>query len=213
QGKKIAQRAGSSCCARAQGAPAAWLDLAAPFIHYLRREVPAVGVVELVPYDASWVMAYDADCAVVCEALGAELGCIDHIGSTSIPGMCAKPIIDIAAVVPDFSLLSEAVNGRLARIGYEYVPHSEFLQRRFYRRGPWGAGSHHLHIYELGSEGWKQVIVFRDYLRAHPEAAGEYARLKLQLAQQCETRAAYTSAKGPFVETILQRAATWRRPG
>jgi GrpB-like predicted nucleotidyltransferase (UPF0157 family) len=161
--------------------------------------------VKLVPYNPEWKNMFEVDKQLIHHAFQGKVVQIEHIGSTSVPEMWAKPIIDIAAAVVSFSILDKETIERLAAIGYEYVPKEEFPNRRFFRRGEWGAGTHHLHIYEHGSEEWENIIMFRDYLRKHKDAAEEYIKLKKQLARQHD-RQMYTVLKGPFIQAILNNA-------
>lgn len=157
-------------------------------------------------YDPLWVSQFEADRTPICSALGGWAKRIEHVGSTSIPGMKAKPIIDIAVAVEAFSALDDKSISKLKEIGYEYVPKIEFPNRRFFRRGQWGAGTHHLHIYELNSNDWNNIILFRDYLRKHPDAAREYMNLKQILAIETSDRQTYTDLKGPSIRFVLEKA-------
>ncbi|SFD83179.1 GrpB protein [Paenibacillus catalpae] len=106
---------------------------------------------------------------------------IEHIGSTSVQGLSAKPIIDIALGVEELAQ-ADAFIEPLMRLGYEYVPKADFPNRRFFRKGEWRNGTHHLHVYEAGSEEWQNQLLFRDYLKAHPHTLSEYDKLKRELA-------------------------------
>ncbi len=133
---------------------------------------------------------------------------VEHVGSTAVPNLAAKPIIDIMVGI---RTLAEAplVVEPLANIGYEYVPEYEVTmpERRYFHKGPEMARTHHLHMVEPTSEFWKRQLAFRDYLRAHPDAAEEYARLKRGLAVQYQwDRNAYTDAKTEFVQAVLSKA-------
>lgn len=95
----------------------------------------------------------------------------------------------------------------LKSIGYEFVPHKEFPERRFFRKGQWRAGTHHLHIYRFGSEQWKNQLSFRDYLRSHPDVRKQYQELKLSLAQKHPGDiVGYTKAKAPFILNVMKKA-------
>ena len=156
-------------------------------------------------YDPLWVSKFEADRTLISSALGGRAKRIEHVGSTSIPGMQAKPIIDIAVAVEAFLALDNNIS-KLEEIGYEYVPKIEFPHRRFFRRGQWGAGTHHLHIYELNSKDWNNIILFRDYLREHPDTAREYMNLKQRLASETSDRQTYTDLKGPFIQLVIEKA-------
>lgn len=157
-------------------------------------------------YDHLWSSQFEMEREVIAAALGHEAKRIEHVGSTSIPGMMAKPIIDIAVGIDSFADFNADFISKLEEIGYEYVPKLEFPNRRFFRRGQWGAGTHHLHVYELTSDDWKKIICFRDYLRNHPEVAMEYMNLKQLLVEGGIGREAYTNRKGPFIQSVVKRA-------
>jgi GrpB-like predicted nucleotidyltransferase (UPF0157 family) len=162
--------------------------------------------IELKPYDSRWPEQYEREKEMIKRALGAAASDIEHVGSTSIPGMSAKPIIDIAAEVFSFDGIDEACWLRFADIGYVYVPHEWFKARRFFRKGAAGAGSHHLHVFEKGSGEYEKMVLFRDFLRNSPAAAKEYLELKATLAATSADKTIYTDMKGPFVLSILEKA-------
>jgi GrpB-like predicted nucleotidyltransferase (UPF0157 family) len=162
--------------------------------------------IELKPYDSGWPEQYEREKEVTKRALGAAASEIEHVGSTSIPEMSAKPVIDIAAKVSSFDCIDEECVQRFADIGYVYVPHEWFKARRFFRKGPVGAGSHHLHVFEKGSGEYEKMVLFRDFLRRSPSAAKEYLELKATLAATSADKTNYTDMKGPFVRSILERA-------
>jgi GrpB-like predicted nucleotidyltransferase (UPF0157 family) len=161
-------------------------------------------MIELCQYDPNWPIEYAAEAERISAALESKLKQIKHIGSTSIPGICAKPIIDIGATVADLGAVDETVIRRLAKIGYQTVWHDAFPNRRFFRRGEWGAGTHHLHIYASGSPDFENLVLFRDHLRSHPESAAAYERLKRELAATAPHRQSYTDLKGSFIESVLR---------
>jgi GrpB-like predicted nucleotidyltransferase (UPF0157 family) len=133
---------------------------------------------------------------------------VEHIGSTSVPGLAAKPIIDVMVAIRSLADAPACV-APLAAIGYEYVPEHEAVmpERRYFRRGRGGAGTHHLHMVERSSAFWEEHLLFRDYLRAHSEAAAEYERLKRELAAaHGSDRGAYTAAKTDFIKSSVERA-------
>ncbi|XEC97502.1 GrpB family protein [Paenibacillus tarimensis] len=129
---------------------------------------------------------------------------IEHIGSTSIIGLPSKPIIDIAVGIVDLSETDSLIEP-LESIGYEYVPKADFPKRRFFRKGAWRKGTHHLHVYEISSDEWNNNLLFRDYLRNHPEKMLEYAKLKKHHASlYAADRATYTQMKAPFIRRIIE---------
>jgi len=166
-------------------------------------------------YDRRWPAMFEAERARIVEAIGGWLVDIQHVGSTSVPGLAAKPIIDI---MPGIRSLADAprIIDPLARIGYEYVPEYEdqLPERRYFRKPPgperqWRR-DFHMHIVETTSDFWRRHLAFRDYLRSHPEACAEYAALKRKLAAQFSAdRDGYTDAKTGFI-TRIERLAMGR---
>lgn len=162
--------------------------------------------VKIEAYNEQWPMIYQEEKSKVERIMADKTIAIEHIGSTAIPGLGAKAVIDFMVGVRDL-LEVEPFIDPLARIGYEHVYHEAFPNRRFFRRGPWRAGTHHLHVYVYGSDEWNNQLAFRDYLIEHPEKLKEYDKLKKELSLKYpHDRAAYTSAKHPFINEIIQRA-------
>jgi GrpB-like predicted nucleotidyltransferase (UPF0157 family)/L-amino acid N-acyltransferase YncA len=164
--------------------------------------------VHIVPYDAAWPDAFDREREVLAAALAPWLaGPIEHVGSTAVPGLVAKPVIDIAAAVRDLETSRPAIV-ELARLGYCYAPYRVDVMHWFCKPSA-SFRTHHLHLVPFRSQLWFDRLVFRDFLRAHAETATEYAALKQQLAAIHEfDREAYTDAKSPFVERVLATAKT-----
>ena len=164
--------------------------------------------VVIVAYDPDWPAMYEEEKRFLSNLLGDAIVAMEHIGSTAIPGLGAKAIIDVMAAVRRLAD-AEACIPALVTIGYEYAPEFEIAipERRFFRKGPPGERTHHLHIVELTSEFWDRHILFRDYLRAHPDDAEEYLRLKKGLAARfAADRASYTEAKTDFILGVVDRA-------
>jgi GrpB-like predicted nucleotidyltransferase (UPF0157 family) len=162
--------------------------------------------VTIVDYDPLWPTLYEEEKERILSAVGDKVVLIEHIGSTAVVGLGAKPIIDIMAAV---SRLADAKRwiGPLESIGYEYVPKTDLPERLFFRRGVRGAGTHHLHVVEQGSKFWKSHLLFRDFLRAHPTEARRYYQLKKELAARFGSdRGAYTDAKTLFIESVTDKA-------
>jgi GrpB-like predicted nucleotidyltransferase (UPF0157 family) len=158
--------------------------------------------VEIVPYDPSWPGLFDEERTTLLQALGAWLaGPIEHIGSTAIPGLAAKPVIDIMAGVGSLEASRPALPV-LAALGYCYSPYRTDIEHWFCKPS-FAFRTHHLHLMSFGGPDWIGTIAFRDYLRAHPPIAAEYGSLKKDLASKFRLdREAYTQAKGPFVTRI-----------
>lgn len=163
-------------------------------------------VVRVVPHDPAWARLFAEETARLRAALGDAVIAIEHVGSTSVPGLAAKPILDLAASVPS---LADAIAllPALRRVGYEHKADPETPERMYFVKGPPERRTHHLSLAEPGSHFWRQHLRFRDLLRADPQLAAEYERLKLDLAD-CHRgdRPAYTAGKQAFVESALRRA-------
>ena len=160
--------------------------------------------IHLVEYNSNWPALYEQERAFIAAALGEITAEIHHIGSTAVPGLSAKPIIDIMVAVTQLAP-PEDYSRKLEPLGYEYHD-SEEVGRIFFRKGM--PRTHHVHIVEHGSWTLRRHLLFRDYLRAHPQAMQQYAQLKQELAIRFESnREAYTQAKTEFVESIVALAA------
>jgi len=158
--------------------------------------------VEIVAYDASWPGQFEEEEKLLRRTLAAWLvGPVEHIGSTAIPGLVAKPVIDIMAAVESLDA-SRPSFAALARLGYCYAPYRADSEHWFCKPSP-AFRTHHLHLVPIESPRWREPIAFRDYLRSHARVAAEYGELKRRLAQAHRfDREAYTEAKGPFIARI-----------
>ena len=162
------------------------------------------GVVRLVPYAAEWVQLFEVEKTALQLVLGAYVLDIQHVGSTAIPGMLAKPIIDIAIAVTDFEQARVCIP-LMEGLGYEYRGEQGIPRRHMFAKG--NPRTFHVHMLESESLEWQNRLLFRDYLCQHPDAAREYAQLKLQLATQYpQDRVAYTDGKASFIQQLLQLA-------
>jgi GrpB-like predicted nucleotidyltransferase (UPF0157 family) len=164
------------------------------------------GPVRILDYDPMWADMYEAEHARIVEAIGVWLIDIQHVGSTSVPGLAAKPVVDIMAGVRN---LNDNVHfvAPLQALGYEYVPpeQDEIPDRRYFRRGE--PRLFHVHVTEIDGEFWNRHLAFRDYLRAHHEKAAEYASLKRKLAAEFQSdRLGYVNAKSAFIEGVVAQA-------
>jgi GrpB-like predicted nucleotidyltransferase (UPF0157 family) len=162
--------------------------------------------IHLEPYNAAWPRLFEEEAATLEAVLAPWLaGPIEHIGSTAVPGLVAKPIIDIMAGVRD---LPSSVGARSAveTLAYVYFPYRAEVMHWFCKPSPTHR-THHLHLVPFNSQLWSDRLEFRDYLRSSPSAAREYTALKMSLAARNRfDREAYTTGKGDFVRSILQRA-------
>ena len=171
---------------------------------------PEGGAVAIVDYDPRWTRQFEEEKARILAATVPSVVAVEHIGSTAVPGLAAKPIIDILAGIRHLED-ARACIAPLATIGYEYVPEyeTELPERRYFRKGPREARTHHVHLVEVEGAFWRRHLAFRDYLRAHPEEAKRYAALKRALAAKFgEDREAYTDGKTAYVRGIEAKAAS-----
>lgn len=166
----------------------------------------------IVDYDPRWPRFYDEEKANLVRVIGPMMVKIEHIGSTAVPGLAAKPIIDIMAGMQHLSDATWCIQP-LRTLGYEYVPDDEkcVSDRRYFRKGnvpgTERGSTHHLHIVEAGSDAWDRHVLFRDYLRGHPEEARRYADLKKTLTARFNPdRESYTNAKTDYIQEIIARA-------
>ena len=162
----------------------------------------------IVGYDERWPRMFEEERQRILAATGSALVAVEHIGSTSVPGLAAtKKIIDIMAAVERLDDAPQCV-APLAELGYQYIPEfeAEFPERRYFHRGAVEVHTHHLHMVERTSEFWRRHLLFRDYLRSHPDAASEYAMLKRRLASRHVETDDYTLAKTDFITGIEQTA-------
>ena len=166
--------------------------------------------IELVPSDPRWPRLFEAERTELAAVLEPFLvGPIEHVGSTAVPGLLAKPVIDVMAGVPTLTL-SRAAIAAVVPLGYHYYPYRSDLMHWFCKPSH-EHRTHHLHLVPFGSRLWLDRLRFRDLLRSRPEAAREYAALKQELAaRHRDDREAYTDAKGPFIERMLE--STKRKP-
>ncbi len=162
------------------------------------------GVVRLVPHQEAWAGLFKKEKARIKAAVGQHILDIQHVGSTAIPGIPAKPIIDIGVAVRNFEEAAVCIEP-IVELGYVYRGENGIPRRHYFRLG--SPRTHHLHINEINGPDWQNQILFRDYLRRHPEVAAEYGRLKTNLAaKNPNDREAYLAAKGPFIENVLKLA-------
>ncbi len=164
--------------------------------------------IEVVPYSDDWPVKYEEESGSVRNILGEELIEIHHIGSTAIPGMSAKPIIDILPVVKDIKKV-DSFNSRFIDSGYEPRGELGLPGRRYFAKGG-DNRTHHLHIYQVGNPEIERHLAFRDYMITHPEEAEAYAELKESLAKQFpHDTPSYCDGKDEFVKERERRALEW----
>jgi GrpB-like predicted nucleotidyltransferase (UPF0157 family) len=159
--------------------------------------------VEVVPYSKNWPALFAEEAARLQLALKPWLvAAIEHVGSTAVPGLIAKPIIDIMAPVQDLESSGLAIEAAQS-VGYCYYPYKTDQMHWFCKPTP-SVRTHHLHLVPWGSQLWQERLAFRDALRMSSALSQKYGNLKLSLAAQYPLdREAYTEAKSPFVASVL----------
>src|SRR5436190_22530845 len=165
---------------------------------------------QICSYDPGWALEFEAERDRIARALGALARRIDHNGSTSVPGLEAKPIIDIQVSVERLHPIRPFV-AALAALGYVHLPHPDDAVCPFFHRpGEW-PHTHHIHIVQSGGAEERRTLAFRDFLREHSDVAHEYGSLKRHLAAGCDetessSRESYANAKTAFIERVVQTA-------
>jgi len=164
-------------------------------------------MVRIVSHDPGWATAFEVEAGRLARALGEAAVRIHHIGSTAVPRMRDKPVIDILVEVSSLQSLDEKA-GRLEALGYDAKGEFGIPGRRYFRLDDAaGTRTHQVHAYEAGVPDVRRHVAFRDYLRAHPEVAEEYGALKERLvAAHPGDAAAYVAGKDGFVTDHERRA-------
>jgi len=161
---------------------------------------------EILPYDPSWALEFQAEREAIARALGKIALRIEHSGSTAVPGLAAKPVIDIQVSVEHLQTI-HAYADPLATVGYVHAPHADDSFCPFFHRPQQWPHTHHVHVVELGGKEERRTLAFRDFLREHDDLAQKYATLKKQLAAVTDaTDPSYANAKSEFVNSVVQIA-------
>lgn len=164
----------------------------------------ASGEVRLAEYDDRWPALFERERSRILAWCGRLPLTLEHVGGTSIPGMCAKPVIDIAVGIPRASAIHDCIVA-LVRAGYEHRGERGVPGRHYFRRGE--PRAYHLHVVEEDGSLWRDYLAFRDCLRADADAARAFAHVKRALAAQFpHDREAYLAAKSPQVRDVLRLA-------
>lgn len=164
------------------------------------------GIVKLEPHTKIWRQLFAEEARRIRAAVGEYITAIEHVGSTAINGMAAKPIIDMTASLENLADGEKCV-APLENIGYEYRGEYGVVGRFYFVKGE--PRTHHLHIVHADSEFRRSHLLFRDYLRENAFAAKEYEKLKIDLAAKYpRNRNAYLEGKAEFIENILSKAAS-----
>jgi GrpB-like predicted nucleotidyltransferase (UPF0157 family) len=157
--------------------------------------------IEVVDYDPAWPDRFAAIRDRIAPALG-PIAVIEHVGSTAVPGLAAKPVIDIDVVVPDSAAIPAAIKA-LEGLGYEHLGELGVRDREAFRRPP-GTERHNLYVCPAGGEGLRNHLALRDHLRSHPEAVEAYGALKRRLATEAPDIDAYVIAKTDLIVSFLR---------
>lgn len=166
--------------------------------------------VEVVTFTEDWKKKFEQEVLLLKGVLGLELLIVHHIGSTSVNGLSAKPIIDIMPIVRDIRKIDDHNNEMIA-LGYNPKGENGLPGRRYFQKGG-DNRTHHIHIYEMNNPQIERHLAFRDYLRVHPDAARNYGNLKEALAAQFPYDIdAYIRGKEKLVKEIEQHALRWRK--
>nr|WP_281352918.1 GrpB family protein [Mesorhizobium camelthorni] len=166
------------------------------------------GVISVSDYDPAWPAMFKQERARLQSVLGTLILAIEHMGSTAVPGLAAKPIIDLLVGVRTLTEARSHCIKQLRALGYTYIPQYEswLPDELFFRKGVSGPWTHHVHVMELSNPRWEAFLSFRDYLRAHPDAASAYGDLKKSLAIAFKDDiAGYRNAKHDFVVATLRK--------
>ena len=159
--------------------------------------------VELSDHDPSWAEVFESERGRLAPVFDGSVVGIEHIGSTSVAELCAKPIVDILVGLRQLELSDEQV-AAMKELGYEYLGEYGLPGRLFFRKG--SPRTHNVHVVQHGGEHWERQLLFRDALRTDPEERRSYDAFKRRLASEGHTREVYTELKTPFIRAIEARA-------
>ncbi len=168
----------------------------------------------IVDYNPQWPVMYEEARARLLNVIGSYTEQIEHIGSTSVPGLGAKPVIDILIGVRALEDADAHCIEPVVGLGYEYIQRYEVEMpfRRYFRQdNAEGIRTHHIHLVEITHSFWARHIVFRDYLRTFPDTAAAYEKLKRELAPQFTDGNEYANAKTDFIEATITKAFVWKK--
>ncbi len=157
--------------------------------------------VELVEHDPGWAKLFEQERDRLAGVFDDKALGIEHIGSTSVPEICAKPVVDVLVGVPELELSKEQVESMEA-LGYEFLGEYGLAGRLFFRKEP---HTHHVHVVEHGGRHWERQLTFRDALRTDAEERRRYDEFKRRLASEGHSREVYTELKTPFIREVEAR--------
>ena len=158
--------------------------------------------VELQEHDSAWAERFEEERIRLAGVFDGQVVGIEHIGSTAVPGLCAKPIVDVLVGLRTLELSDEQI-AAMETLGYEYLGEFGRPGRLFFRKAP---RTHHVHVVQHGGQHWERQLVFRDALRTDAEERQRYDAFKRRLAAEGHPRDVYTELKTPFIREIEERA-------
>ena len=171
---------------------------------YISRAEELNHIIEVVDYDPTWPQQFQSEAELIKPLFGDNLAALYHIGSTAVPGLSAKPTIDMLLEVKNITL-TDTANDAMKNVGYEAWGEYGMPGRRFFIKGK-DKRTHHIHAFQTGNAEIKRHLDYRDYLIANPNAAKEYAALKIRLAENFRNnRRAYVEGKQDFIHEITPR--------
>lgn len=166
--------------------------------------------VEVLPHDPAWENAFALEAGQIAAVWEGEVVAVHHVGSTAISGIYAKPIIDLLVEVRDIQRI-DTLAQKIVALGYHPMGEFGIPGRRFFYKGGNEHRTHHLHVFEQDNPEIERHLLFRDYMRAHPEEAQAYSRLKISLAGVYPFDIdGYCMGKDSFIREIDRRAAAWQ---
>ena len=163
--------------------------------------------IRLSEYNQNWVHMFEDEARFLKEIFGDEIIRFEHFGSTSVPGMKAKPVIDMMCLVKNLRKI-DSFNERMRLLEYDVAGEWGIQDRRLFRKGGENR-THHIHVYQYDNPQIERHLIFRDYLRTHLDEVKHYRNFKEELAERYDETVFYSKAKKPFVEKMEQRALNW----
>lgn len=163
--------------------------------------------VRLTEFSEKWAEMFLSEAQFLKSIFGDEIIKFEHFGSTSVPGMKAKPVIDMMCIVKDIEKV-DTFNEIMANLGYDIAGEWGISGRRLFRKGG-DNRTHHIHFYQFDNPQIERHLIFRDYLRSHPEEVARYSKFKEELAYRFENTSEYSPAKKTFVKEMEEQALLW----
>jgi GrpB-like predicted nucleotidyltransferase (UPF0157 family) len=163
--------------------------------------------VRLTEFSENWALMFEQETEIMAKIFGDAIIKFHHFGSTSVYGLMAKPVIDMMCIVKDINKI-DLFNDQMDALGYDVAGEWGIEGRRLFRKGGENR-THHIHFYQADNPQIERHLIFRDYLRAHPEEVVRYSRFKEELASRFENTSDYSPAKKLFVKQMEQLALNW----